>query len=91
MFAISVGLLSKDKRLSRLFQVVTLEKALLLAAGTLFMGLLLVAVYIWKSKGFGAFDYRQTMRLVIPGSMLTALRFQTILASFFVILGMNRK
>jgi len=32
------------------------------------------------------------MRLVVPGSTLTALGFQTILSSFFVsILGMKRK
>jgi hypothetical protein len=34
----------------------------------------------------------QMMRLVIPGSMLTALGFQTILASFCMsVLGMRRK
>jgi glycosyltransferase involved in cell wall biosynthesis len=94
VFAISEGLLPKDKRLTRVFEVVTLEKALLVAVGALFVGLLLllVSVYVWKSKGFGPLDYRQTMRLVIPGSMVAALGFQTILASFFMsILGLSRK
>jgi glycosyltransferase involved in cell wall biosynthesis len=94
MFAMSEGLLPKDKRLTRLCEVVTLEKALLVAIGALLVGLslLLISVYIWKSKGFGRLDYRETMRLVIPGSMLAALGFQTILASFFMsILGLSRK
>jgi hypothetical protein len=40
IFAIPEGLLPKDKRLNRLFEIVTLEKALLLGSGTLSMGLL---------------------------------------------------
>jgi hypothetical protein len=39
---------------------------------------------------FGRLDYRETMKLVIPGATLTALGFQTVLSSFFVsILGMR--
>jgi len=94
VFAISEGLLPEDKRLTRLFEIVTLENALVVAVGALVTGLLLllVSVYVWKSKGFGPLDYRQTMRIVIPGSMITALGFQTILAIFFVsILGLSRK
>jgi glycosyltransferase involved in cell wall biosynthesis len=94
VFAISEGLLPKDKRLNRLFEIVTLETALVVAVGALVTGLLLllVSVYVWKSKGFGPLDYRQTMRIVIPGSMITALGFQTILASFFMsILALSRK
>jgi len=94
VFAISEGLLPKDKRLTRLFEIVTLENALVVAVGALVTGLLLllVSVYVWKSKGFGPLDYRQTMRIVIPGSMITALGFQTILASFFMsILALSRK
>jgi hypothetical protein len=41
---------------------------------------------------FGHLDYAKTMRLVIPGVTLTALGFQTVLASFFIsILGMRRR
>jgi hypothetical protein len=76
------------------FPVLLIEKALLLTVAALVAGLLLLlaAVCVWKSKGFGPLDYRQTMRLVIPGSLITALGFQTILASFFMsILGLSRK
>ena len=93
-FAISEGLLPEDPRLARFFQVVNLERGLLLAAAALVLGvaLLLVAVNVWRLTGFGTMDYPKTMRLVIPGATLTALGFQTILASFFVsILGMHRR
>ena len=93
-FAISEGLLPENPRMTRFFQVVTLERGLVLAASTLLIGLLLLltAVNIWRLAGFGPMDYAQTMRLVVPGATLTALGFQTILSSFFVsMLGMRRR
>ena len=93
-FAISEGLLPEDRRLTRFFELVNLERGLLLAAAALVLGiaLLLVAVNVWRLTGFGSMDYPKTMRLVIPGATLTALGFQTVLASFFVsILGMHRR
>lgn len=93
-FAISEGLLPENPRMTRFFQVVTLERGLMLAASTLLVGLLLllVAVNTWRLAGFGSLDYAQTMRLVVPGATLTALGFQTILSSFFVsMLGMRRR
>jgi hypothetical protein len=47
------------------------------------LGLLLEAVNQWRLADFGHLDYAVTMRWVIPGTMLTALGFQTILFSFF--------
>jgi hypothetical protein len=93
-FAITEGLLPEDPRLTRFFQVVKLERGLLLAAITLLVGLvlLLAAVNKWRLVGFGPLDYSHTMRLVVPGATLTALGVQTILSSFFVsILGMHRR
>ena len=93
-FAISEGLLPENPRMTRFFQVVTLEKGLLLGSGALVIGiaLLLTAVNMWREAGFGPLDYAKTMRLVVPGATLTALGFQTMLSSFFVsILGMRRK
>ena len=78
----------------RFFKLVNLERGLVLAALTLLAGLtlLVIAVNQWMSVGFGRLDYADTMRLVIPGSTLTALAVQTILSSFFVsILGMRAK
>lgn len=94
VFAIEQALLPEDRRFSRLFSVVNLEKGLL--AGILAMSagliLLLAAVNQWRLLHFGNLDYRYTMRWVIPGVTLTTLGFQTILFSFFLsILGLRRR
>ncbi len=94
MFGVSEGPLPPDPRLERLFEVVTLEKALIVAAVALVAGALLLAgAFVqWRAVGFGDLEYSRTMRLVIPGTTLAVLGFQTVLSSFFVsILGMRRK
>jgi glycosyltransferase involved in cell wall biosynthesis len=93
-FAISEGLMPEDQRLTRFFELVNLERGLLIASAALLIGLtlLLAAVNQWRSVAFGDLDYTQTMRLVIPDVTLTALGFQTVLSSFFAsILGMHRR
>lgn len=93
-FAINEGLMPDDPKLVRLFQLINLERGLILATAALCLGvgLLLMAVNAWREVHFGSMDYPRTMRLVIPGATLTALGFQTMLSSFFLsILGMKRK
>jgi hypothetical protein len=93
-FAISEGLMPEDQRLTRFFNIVNLERGLLIAVAAVLIGLalLLAAVNQWRVTDFGRLDYARTMRLVVPGVTLTALGFQTMLSSFFVsILGMHRK
>jgi glycosyltransferase involved in cell wall biosynthesis len=93
-FAVSEGLMPEDPRLTRFFQIMYLERGLLLAGIGLLLGLglLVAAIHQWKLTGFGQLEYAKTMRLVVPGSTVTALSFQTILSSFFVsILGMRRR
>jgi glycosyltransferase involved in cell wall biosynthesis len=93
-FAISEGLLPDDPRMNRFFEIVNLEKGLLMALIVLVIGLalLLAAINEWRLVNFERLDYAETMRLVIPGATLTAVGFQTILSSFFVsILGMRRR
>jgi hypothetical protein len=93
-FAVTEGFLPPDRQLERFFEVVNLEKGLIVAvlamlAGSIF---LLAAVRQWWLTGFGHLDYARTMRLVVPGATLVALGFQTVFSSFFVsILGMRRK
>jgi hypothetical protein len=93
-FAVTEGLIPEDPRMHRFFEFISLEKGLIVGVASLLIGLvlLLVAVNQWRLAGFGPLDYARTMRWVIPGATLTALGFQTILASFFVsILGLRRK
>jgi hypothetical protein len=93
-FAISEGLMPEDPRVNKFFEIINLERGIILGAGSLLIGLALLAAAInqWRIHDFGPLDYSSTMRWVIPGATLTALGFQTILSGFFVsILGMRRK
>ena len=93
-FAVSEGLMPEDPRLNRFFDVMYLERGLLLSGIGLVcgLGLLVAAIHQWQLAGFGQLDYARTMRLVVPGATLTAVSFQTVLSSFFVsILGMRRR
>jgi len=92
-FAVRERLLPPDPLLDRFYRVFNLERGLLLAAVSFIVGaiLLMAAVNAWRLTGFGPLDYPKTMRLVIPGVLLTALGFQTILFGFLTsILGMRR-
>jgi hypothetical protein len=84
----------EDTRLTRFFEIINLERGLVIASTALLLGLglLLAAVNAWRLAGFGNLDYAHTMRLVVPGVTLTALGFQTMLSSFFIsILGMRHR
>jgi glycosyltransferase involved in cell wall biosynthesis len=84
--AMAEGLLPPNRRMDVFFRVVTLERGLT-AGGVMLAGglvLLAAAVNVWRIHAFGQLDYRSTMRLVVPGVTLTALGFQTLLATFFI-------
>ena len=93
-FAVSEGLMPEDPHMTRFFEIVNLERGLVISGVAVVVGitLLLAAVNQWRLVHFANLDYAYTMRLVVPGVTLTALGFQTILSSFFVsILGMRRR
>lgn len=93
VFAISEGLLPPDPRMDRFFQRLPLERSLLLGGLAVVLGLslLVIAIFQWKARHFGALDYAETMRVVIPGVTLTALGVQVIFSSFLIsLLGMRR-
>jgi glycosyltransferase involved in cell wall biosynthesis len=94
LFAISEGLLPPDPTLDKAFRYITLEVGLLLGALLILLGLgvSIYAVGFWRSQHFGALDYAQTMRLVIPASLFLTLGVQTVFASFFLsVLGLRRR
>ena len=93
-FAMREHLVPRNPRLMQFYSIATLEKGL--AVGVLAflagVGLLGYALNWWRLQGFGPLNYSQTMKWVVPGTMLTVLGFQTILSSFFIsIIGMVRK
>jgi len=93
-FAVSEGLMPPDPRVSRVLELVSLEKGLLVGALAMLLGLGLLAgaVEQWRAVHFGNLDYAHTMRWVIPGVTLTALGFQTLLSSFFLgVLSLKRR
>jgi glycosyltransferase involved in cell wall biosynthesis len=93
-FAVSQRLLPATPRFARLFQVFTLERGLAVGALVSVAGLLMLATVLgqWVTRDFGELDYRSTLRLTIPGVLLTSLGAQTVLFSFFAsILGLRRR
>jgi glycosyltransferase involved in cell wall biosynthesis len=93
-FAVTEGFLPPDPHLERFFELVNLEKGLIVAAAAMLIGsgLLLAAIRQWWLTGFGQLDYAHTMRFVVPGATLVALGFQTVFSSFLIsILGMRRR
>jgi len=94
VFAISVGLRPPDPAMQTITKLGSLEKGIVTAL--LMMGLGLTssvgALAYWSVNSFGPLDPTFSMRLVIPGTMLFAMGFQTLLASFFLgILQTKRK
>ena len=93
-FAVTEQILPPDPLLDRFFRVMNLERGLFLS-GLMFLAgaILILRVYIfWRGVHFGILDYGQTLRLVVPGTTLITLSFQTAFSSFFVsMLGMGRK
>jgi glycosyltransferase involved in cell wall biosynthesis len=93
-FAIGEGLMPEDRKLNKFFEVINLERGLIISAIMLLVGFLFLVISIneWREVKFGDLDYSHTMRYVITGATLVALGFQTLLSGFFVsILGMKRK
>jgi glycosyltransferase involved in cell wall biosynthesis len=94
IFAITEGLLPRDPRMTRLFEVVNLERGLVASGLVTLAGLALLGATVWQwwQVQLGDLDYAVTMRWAIPGVMLTAIGFQTMLSSFFFsILGLRRQ
>ena len=93
-FGIYEGLLPDDPRFRRLTGWVTLEVGTLLglALATAGFALSIYAVLTWEGAGFGRLNYDEVLRIVIPGSALITIGFQTILFSLFLgMLGLKRR
>ena len=86
IFAIREGFLPDDPRLRTISRLVTLEHGL--AAGGLLVAAGLAgsvyAVVYWGSRSFGALDYQDTFRIVIPSVVLLTAGIQTMFSSLFL-------
>jgi hypothetical protein len=94
IFAITEGLLPDDPRMEQLYEVFNLERGIVAGVASTIVGVGLIAVAVgqWIARDLGSLDYAQTMRWVIPGSILVTLGVQTVLSSFFFsILGLRRR
>jgi glycosyltransferase involved in cell wall biosynthesis len=93
-FGVSEGLLPRRGMVASLLESSTLERGLLVGSGLALAGAVLLgaAVFQWWTAGFGDLDYPRVLRLVIPGTLLTALGAQAVFASFFLaLLGIHRR
>ena len=86
VFAGFEGLLPMDDRLERLSHTFTLERCLILSTALVASGLGAIAwkMNTWMASGFGALDYSQTMRVLIPAVGAIALGVQTVSSSFLL-------
>jgi hypothetical protein len=85
-FAIREGLMPPDSRVRKFNHLFSVERGAILGAVSLVAGLAMVlaAFVMWAKAHFGNLNVDVSGRLVITGSMLTAIGFQTVLASFFL-------
>jgi glycosyltransferase involved in cell wall biosynthesis len=94
VFAIAEGLLPPDRRLIRLFRVITLEVGLAVGAALLVAGLAgtLFPFLSWRSTDYGPLAPTHTLRVVIPAMLSVVLGSQVVFSSFFLsVLGMKRR
>jgi glycosyltransferase involved in cell wall biosynthesis len=86
IFAISEGLLPKDRRLDKIFRHINLGTGLFIGGILLFLGMSgsIYAFTTWREQSFGPLNPFQTMRIVIPSTTCLALSCQVISSSFFL-------
>jgi hypothetical protein len=85
-FAAVEGFLPAGASLHRFLKHASLERGLALGLIGTAIGIALIGVVVqqWWASGLGDLNYATSMRWVIPGITLTALGFQTVLASFMI-------
>lgn len=93
-FAAQEGIVPARGGLERFHRGFSLEKSLLLGLVLMLLGLALIAaVFVaWRQTGYGPLDYPETLRWVVPGTLLVALGGQTMIGGFALgLLTLERK
>ncbi len=85
VFSVDRGLLPSSQKFDCVNKWVSLEKGVIIGSLCFFAGLLLSlgAVYAWDATGYGNFDPKHGMRVVIPAVCLMVSGGQLLFASFF--------
>jgi hypothetical protein len=86
LFATHIGLLPTTRFIKAITEGSPLGIGIAVGSVLFISGLIpsLQAFHIWSSKEFGALNYRDTLRWLIPGLVLIALGVQAFFASFVV-------
>lgn len=86
VFGVNADLLPKDNLTDKFVQSIGLEKGIVISLGMILLGFAssVGALIYWGENFFGDIDPTLSMRLVIPGAVLSTLGFQTFFASFFL-------
>ena len=80
------GVLPPSPFLTKCLRLFSLERGILLGAGIALAGvaLLLHAVLIWRSTGYGLLNGPEILRIIIPGATAISVGIQMIFGSFFL-------
>jgi glycosyltransferase involved in cell wall biosynthesis len=85
-YATEEGFLPKSKLDDRIEKLFTLESGVLVGAVILLCGIAasFYSFYIWKQARFGRLEYKEILRIVVPGATLILLGTQLLFSSFFL-------
>jgi len=86
VFAIGAKLIPNDDRVTKILQIVSLERGLAAGIGLVALGGAgaIYAVALWESASFGPLNPSEVMRIAIPSLTSVAVGVQLMLASFFL-------
>ncbi len=94
VFGTQEGFLPPNPKFERIFRYINLEVGLLIGCALLLIGLgiLVYAIHIWHSAGFGQLSPQRMLRLTLPSATCFMLGVEAIFGSFFLsLLGLNRR
>jgi glycosyltransferase involved in cell wall biosynthesis len=94
VFAMTEGLLPIKPAMRRVFEIINLERGLIVGTAIALIGVVLMSLVVveWWRSGFGDLDRVVQLRRTIPGVLFLVMGTQTVLASFFFsMLGTARK
>jgi glycosyltransferase involved in cell wall biosynthesis len=93
-YAFQAGFLPKKDSLTNIRDIVSMELGLIIGLVIFFTGIIgtFYSLSIWESNNYGALEYSQILRKVIPSVIAIIIGLQTIFSSFLLsVLDVNKK